>query len=123
VAVIITTTDLASWLRDSTLQGDESLLQIVDLTNDLITEAWTDPTTPTPVRVTMLALSVAARAWVNSPVTANLESTSVSVDDGSTTRRFRNPSRVGVYLTDDETALLNGEQRTRSVRLIKDGVV
>lgn len=120
---IITAEDLASWLRDESLIGNTSIEQIVDLTNSLLTEEWVDVNVPVPVRVRMLGLSVAARAWVNNPATANLESTSVSVDDGATTRRYRSPSRLGVFLTSDEVALLNGEQRTRSVRLIVHGEV
>lgn len=120
---IITAAELASWLRDPSLEDDESLIQIVELTNDLITELWTDPEEPVPVRVKMLALSVAARAWVNNPATSNVESTSVRVDDGATTDRYRSPARSGIYLTADEAALLNGEPRTRSVRLVAYGEV
>jgi hypothetical protein len=120
---IITAADLAAWLRDTSLATDDSLEQIVELTNDLITDSWTDPDDPVPVRIKMLALSIAARAWVNSPALSNVESTSVRVDDAGTTQRFRSPARLGVYLTADELALLNGEQRTRSVRLTIYGEV
>ena len=119
----IITADLAAWLRDPSLEDDASLVQIVELTNEVINDAWTNPVDPAPVHVKMLALSIAARAWVNSPAQANLESTSVSIDDGSTTRRYRAPSRLGVYLTADEVATLNGEARTRSVRLVMYGEV
>lgn len=123
MATIITAADLAAWLRDASLETDASLIQIVGLTNDLITELWDDPVEPVPVNIKMLGLSVAARAWVNSPAQSNVESTSVRIDDGGTTHRFRAPARLGVYLTADETALLNGEQRTRSVRLVMYGEV
>lgn len=120
---IITAAELASWLRDPSLATDDSLEQIVELTNDLITEEWVDPVDPIPVRVKTLALTIGARAWVNDPSTSNVESTSVRVDDGSTTDRFRSPSRAGVYITSDEVASLNGERRTRSVRLVAYGEV
>lgn len=120
---IITAADLAAWLRDASLESDASIIQIVELTNDLITDSWTDAEDPVPVRIKMLALSIAARAWVNSPALANVASTSVRVDDGATDTRFRSPGRLGVYLTADELALLNGEQRTRSVRLTIYGEV
>lgn len=118
---IIIPDDLASYLRDDSLAEDSSLGQIVDLVNALITEAWADPEDPVPARVTLLALSIGARAWVNSPATINISSSSVSVDDGTATDRYREPSRAGVYLTSDEVALLNGQRRTRSVRLVAYG--
>jgi hypothetical protein len=123
VVDIIVAEELASWLRDSSLVDDASLEQIVDLVNNLIAEAWVTPEDPVPARVTLLALSIGARAWVNSPAMSNLSSTSVTVDDGSTTEKYREPSRVGVYLTADEVALLNGERRARSVRLVAYGEV
>lgn len=118
---IISAADLASWLRDTSLATNDSLEQIVGLTNDLITEEWVDPVDPIPVRVTTLALTIGARAWVNNPATSNVESTSVRVDDGATTDKYRSPSRMGVYITSDEVASLNGERRTRSVRLVAYG--
>lgn len=124
MAEVISAADLAAWLRDPSLESDASLVQIVDLTNALLTDEWTDPVDPVPARITMLALSVAARAWVNNPAMANVASRSVSVDDAATgTTRFRQADRFGVYLTADELALLNGEQRTRSVRLVMYGEV
>jgi hypothetical protein len=120
---IITAAELASWLRNSALEDDPSLIQIVELTNDLITEKWVDPEDPVPVEVKLLALSIAARAWANNPSASNVESTSVRIDDGATTNRFRSASRGGVYLTSDEVALLNGEPRQRSIRLVAYGEV
>ena len=45
---VITPADLASWLRDSSLSTNDSLAQIVDLTNELITDEWVDPEDPAP---------------------------------------------------------------------------
>ena len=118
---VITAADRASYLRDPSLETDASLIQVVDLVNALLTEKWATPVTPAPVEVTLLALSIGARAWINNPALANVESTSVSVDDGATTERYRSGGRAGVYLTSDEVALLNGERRTRSVRLVAYG--
>jgi hypothetical protein len=120
---IITAADLASWLRNPALATDPSLTQIVGLTNDLITEKWTDPEDPPPVEVTLLALSVGARAWAYDPAASAVESRSVRIDDGATTDRFRSPSHGGVYLTSDEVAALNGESRQRSIRLVTYGEV
>jgi hypothetical protein len=123
MADVLTAADLAAWLRDPALEENASLVQIMELVNELFVDEWTTPVDPAPARVRLLALSVGARAWVNSPSASNLESTSVSVDDGSTTKRFRSPARFGVYLTSDEVAALNGSHRSRSVRLISYGEV
>lgn len=123
MADVINPADLASWLRNPSLSGDASLIQIVGFVNNLIADEWTDPEDPAPARVKLLALSIGARAWVNSPGSANLESTSVSVDDGSTTHRYRSPAQSGVFITSDEIAVLNGQPRLRSVRLVSYGEV
>lgn len=119
---IITAADLASWLRDASLATNDSLEQIVDLTNELVTEEWANPIDPVPARITLLTLGVAARAWVNDPSRAHVESVTRSLDDASRTERYRTSSSSGtVYLTDDELAVLQGKRPPRSVRLVAYG--
>lgn len=122
MSVIITAADLASWLRDPSLETDASLVQIVTLTNDLVTEEWATPVTPVPTKITLLALGVAARAWVNDPSKANLESLTRGLDDATRTERYRSSAADGtVYLTGDELAILQGKRSPRSVRLVAYG--
>lgn len=119
---IITADDLASWLRDPSLSTDPSLIQIVGLTNDLVSEEWANPDDPAPTRIRLLTLGVAARAWVNDPSKANLESITRAVDDASRTERYRTAGNGGtVYLTGDELAVLQGKPQARSVRLVAYG--
>lgn len=119
---IILASDLASYLRDDSLAPQ--LEQIVALTNQLVEEEWSNPVDPVPARITLLTLSVAARAWVHDPSKAHLESLQRSIDDGSRTEKYRSAGNQGsVYLTPDEAALLHGSARVRSIRLIKPGDV
>ena len=119
---IITAAELASWLRDPALESNDSLIQIVGLANDLVTEEWTNPSDPVPARITLLTLGVAARAWVNDPSKANLESLTRGLDDASRTERYRSSAADGtVYLTGDELAILQGKRQARSVRLVAYG--
>lgn len=120
---IISTDDLASWLRDPDLTDDESFQQIVDLTNELITEEWTDgPTTPPPVKIQLLAYGVATRAWVHDPAKSNLESVTRTIEGASRTERYRSGGAgLNVYLTADELAILQGKRATNSIRLVVYG--
>ena len=118
MADVISEADLASWLRDETLEANASIEQIVELVNELVSEEWTDPSEPVPARIKLLALGVGARAWVRNPSTAHLESVTRSIDDGSRTERYRSSGVEGsVYLTDAEVAILRGEAVPRSLRL------
>ena len=119
---IITADDLASWLRNPSLATDESLRQIVDLTNELVSEEWANPADPVPTRVRLLTLNVAARAWGHNPATAHLESVTRTLDDASRTERYRSTSADGtVYLTSSELAILHGKRPMRSIRLVTNG--
>lgn len=119
---IITPDDLASWLRDDSLASNASLIQIVELTNELLDEEWASPVEPIPAKIRLLALRVAARGWRNNPATANLESITRTLDDASRTERYRtSPSSEGVFLTNDELAVLHGKRPPRSVRLVAYG--
>ena len=119
---IISAADLASWLRDSSLEGNASLNQIVTLTNELVTEEWTSAEDPAPAKIKLLTLGVAARAWVNDPGKAHLESLTRGLDDATRTERYRaSTANAGVYLTGDELATLQGKRPPRSVRLVAYG--
>lgn len=121
---IINAAELASYLRDDSLATDTSLIQIVGFTNALVTEEWTTPATPVPVKIKLLTLNVAARAWVNDPARSNVESFSRTLDDASHTERYRVSSESGsVYLTEAEESVLNGRARKRSVRLVAYGEI
>lgn len=121
---VITAAELASYLRNPDLVSDPSFVQIVSLTNDLIDEAWAAPAYPVPVRITLLGLDVAARAWSFDPTTAHLESYTRTLDDASRTERFRTKGDGGrVYLTAAEASLLRGAPAVRSVRLVRPGDV
>ena len=120
----ITEVELASYLRDPSLATDASLVQLVEFANELLTEEWTTPVVPIPVKVKLLALNVAARAWVNNPSLSNIESYTRSLDDASRTERYRASSHDGsIFLTESEEALLNGRSRRRSIRLTIYGQV
>lgn len=120
---IISAEDLALRFRDSSLADDESFAQVVDLTNELLTEEWTDdPVSPAPIKIRLLALGVAERAWTHDPATANIESITRSADDASRTERYRSSgSNSNIFLTDAELAVLQGRRLTRSVRLVSYG--
>lgn len=99
--------ELASYLSVPVTEG---LTLIVEKTNLLITENWTDAATatePYPVRVWSVALNVAARAVVNP---RGSSSKTRAWDDVNVTERFEGDalSRLGLYLTDEEIATLNG---------------
>lgn len=100
---IITTADLASYLRDATVTNDGGAALYVDLANGLVTEAGGAPLLlldPLPIRVKAITLEVAARAWRN-PNGFSSE----TVDD-YTYRRDSDTRAAGVYLTDAERAEL-----------------
>lgn len=85
-----------------------------DLVNELITEGWVEPVDPVPTKVKAVALEAAGRASRNPK---GLISWTKSVDDGSRTERVaETAARVGVYLTADEWADINGARRTRRRR-------
>lgn len=114
----ITATELASWLRDPSLATDASLALVVSLTNDLLTEEWTTPVNPIPVKIKLLAFNVAARGWTYDPAKGNLESLSRTIDDASRTEKYRTSSDNGsIFLTEAEEAILNGRKQNKSVRL------
>lgn len=120
---LITTEDLAAYLKDDSVTTDARANLVVRLTNDLITEKWLSPVDPAPASVLILAYAVASRARTNTPGRGPLQSITRSFDDSSRTERFAVPggeaSGHDVYLTEDELALLNGGTKRRRVGSIK----
>jgi hypothetical protein len=98
---IITTADLASYLRDISVAADESAALYVDMANGLV-EDVTGMLDPIPTRVKAITLEVAARAWRN-PNGYSSE----TVDD-YTYRRDADTRAAGVYLTESERMELQG---------------
>lgn len=90
----------------------EQIQQIADLVNDLIFDEWLEPVEPVPARVRAIALNVAIRAAANPK---GLTSWTRSWDDITRTERVEGARRMGIYLTDDELAELNGAQTTSRV--------
>lgn len=98
--------DLATYLGES---ESGTLDNIADRTNSLITEAWATPVDPSPAWVVNIAYDVALRAGANPK---GLTSQTRSWDDVTRTERWEAAARVGVYLTDEEYALLQGQVAT-----------
>lgn len=114
---VIDTGRLGAYLDDETVFSSERAATIVYLVNSLIAEEWKAPVHPVPVKIELLALSVAARAWAFKPGRGPLESLTRSFDDSSRTERYAVPTGNGdgheVFLTDAELALLHGVARRR----------
>lgn len=106
---IITASELASWLtRDETA----NLTLAVELTNEIVSDAWSDTekALPAPAWVRAIALNVASRAVVNPK---GLSSETRSWDDVSRTERFEGSAAAkqqGVFLTDEERADLAADE-------------
>ena len=96
---IITTDDLASYLRDPAVSGDANAVLYVELANGIVEEV-TGTLTSVPTRVKAIALEVAARAW------RNPNGYSSETIDDYTYRRDADTRQAGVYLTDSERAEL-----------------
>lgn len=105
---IITATQTQNYLGASA-DGitNERLALIVDLANGIVTDAWAHPVLPAPAGVVAIALEVAARPLRNPK---GLSSFTRHVDDASRTERLSDAAaRAGVFLTDDERAILTGD--------------
>jgi hypothetical protein len=95
MANIITTTDLASYLRETALDTAAATLY-VDLANGIVSEVLPDVVLPAPARVRAITLEVAARAY------RNPNGYSSETIDDYTYRRDAETRQAGVYLTTSE---------------------
>ena len=100
MGTIITSGDLASYLRIDPTSADLDLL--VELANGIVSEAAPAMVTPYSTRARAITLEVAARAYRNPE-----GYTSETVDD-YTYRRDAGTGSAGVYLTDSERAEIVG---------------
>lgn len=112
---VITTTELASYLREAN-PDEPSLVLLVELSNGIVSEV-TGELSPVPTRVRAVTLEVAARAYRN-PQGASSE----TIDD-YTYRRDGDTTAAGVYLTRAELATLRGLSGAVSARAYTIGVV
>lgn len=106
---IISTDDLASYLRTTFNPADSAPGLIVGMANGIVREVI-GALNPVPTRAFSITLEVAARAWRN-PNGYSSE----TVDD-YTYRRDADTRQAGVYLTDDERAELLGFTGTSTTR-------
>lgn len=121
---IITRDSLASYLRltdeqKATLAA--TLDNLVELTNELITEKWVSPIDPVPTSVKLLGLKVAARGYGFDPTAKQLQSITRSTDNTSRTERFVTGVNAAadayeqIFLTGAELRRLNPRRR-RTIR-------
>lgn len=103
MAQFLSGAELASYLG---VAQSATIDSIADRSNRLVTEEWTASVTDPPKEwVRNIAWNVAVRAGGNPK---GLTSQTRSWDDVTRTERWESAARVGVYLTDDELALLQG---------------
>ena len=99
----LTAAELAAYFERDV---DGALTSIVSRTNSLVTQEWASPVDPAPEWVKNIAWNVAIRAGANP---TGFTSTTRSWDDVTRTDRFESGQAQGVYLTDEEQALLHGD--------------
>jgi predicted transcriptional regulator len=125
---IITYRSLVSYLRLDAAEAtakQKTLDFLVELTNGLINEEWRNPVTPVPTKVTLLALEVAADAYLRDPAAKPVSSITRSTDSTSRTERYAVPTVINahqqVHLTRDQLARLNPRRR-RTIRTHVPGI-
>lgn len=103
--------------------ADATITATVALINELVVSEWANPTADVPVDVRLVAINVARRAL--QPGASGITSVTVSTDDTSRTVRYSDAQleAAGIYLTDDEKAVLAGgatagrsRRRPRTIR-------
>lgn len=117
----VTAADIATHLG---IEVTDALTKLAQLTNELVDEAWIDKPDPMPVdpadlpvRVRIVAFNAAVRVAANPK---GLTSWTRSWDDITRTERVEGARRLGLYLSDDELATLNGTAaRARVVKSIR----
>lgn len=128
----ITRDSLASHLRLSAevkAEQQETLDNLVELTNGLLTEKWANPVEPVPTSIRLLALKVATRGYsVPDPTARQVQSITKSTDNTARTERFVTAANAAadayeqVYLTALELRRLNPRRR-RTIRTHVPGPV
>lgn len=101
------------------LGSDETpaLIALAARTNELVEEKWASPVDPIPPSVKIIAFNAAMRVASNPK---GLTSWTRSWDDITRTERIEGARRLGLYLSDDELAELNGTSpRTRVAKSIR----
>lgn len=101
------------------LGSDETpaLIALAARTNELVEEKWSSPVDPIPPSVKIIAFNAAMRVATNPK---GLTSWTRSWDDITRTERIEGARRLGLYLSDDELAELNGTSpRTRVAKSIR----
>lgn len=102
------------------LGSDETpaLIALANRTNELVEEKWADPVDPIPASVKIIAFNAAMRVATNPK---GLTSWTRSWDDITRTERIEGARRLGLYLSDEELAELNGTmpltRKAKSIRL------
>lgn len=101
----------------------DALAALASRTNELIDEKWANPTIPVPASVKIIAFNAAMRVASNPK---GLTSWTRSWDDITRTERIEGARRLGLYLSDEELAELNGTpiraRVARSIRLSVPGL-
>lgn len=96
-----------------------ALTALAERTNELVDEKWADPVVPVPASVKIIAYNAAMRVASNPK---GLTSWTRSWDDITRTERIEGARRLGLYLSDEELAELNGTSPTtrvvKSIRMV-----
>ena len=116
IPVFVTPNDLAIALG---VDETPALIALAARTNELVDEKWYSPVTPVPASVKIIAFNAAMRVASNPK---GLTSWTRSWDDITRTERIEGARRLGLYLSDEELAELNGTSPTtrvvKSIRLV-----
>lgn len=123
----VTAADIATQLGT---EVTAALANLADLTNELVHEEWAAKPDPfptdvsdIPARVRTVAFNAALRVAANPK---GLTSWTRSWDDITRTERIEGARRLGLYLSDDELAMLNGTSPTtrvvKSIRMTYRGL-
>ena len=89
-----------------------ALIALAARTNELLDEKWYAPVVPVPASIKIIAYNAAMRVASNPK---GLTSWTRSWDDITRTERIEGARRLGLYLSDEELAELNGTAPTTRV--------
>lgn len=105
----VTPTDLAVALGT---EETPALVALANRANELVDEKWAEPVDPVPASIKIIAFNAAMRVATNPK---GLTSWTRSWDDITRTERIEGARRLGLYLSDEELAELNGTAATTRV--------